>query len=318
MNTNVSMTDKIRIMDTNLSCIDYLIEGDIIYFKESQIAEIMENNDITSAAGICEAVLEQEIPGHYTDYKIIRDIASPGILAEFYIPKMFGDPLLESFDILASYNEGTSLSKEATWTMITKLLAKYKKGDYKEAKTVEYRLNKCKNELEHTKKELDNFNKNPNKKQIQKMYTFGFIIKSVAALGIMIATPVIAGKVGKVLGGKKLPGILGKAAKVGASTKIGSAIASDARNAIKSASEPVSKGAIKISALNAVNGTLDASQYEMYLKRYISELESCVSYLENAKKEAEKRDDDRSKKESVTESFLNPASIADIMCETGF
>lgn len=318
MNTNVSMTDKIRIMDTDLSCIDYLIEGDIIYFKESQISEIIEDNDITSAAGICEAVLEQEIPGNYTEYKIIRDIINPGIFAEFYIPEMFDDPLLESFNILSAYNEETSLNKEAIWTMITKLLAKFKKGDYKEAKTVEYRLNKCKNELEHTKKELENFNNNPNKKQIQRMYTFGFIIKSVAALGIMIATPVIAGKVGKALGGKKLPGILGKAATAGASTKIGSKMVGNAKSAISVASTPVSKNAVKISALNAVNGTLDASQYEMYLRRYISELESCVSYLENAKKEAEKRDDDKLKKESVKESFLNPSSIADIMCETGY
>lgn len=315
----LSVDDKVRIMNADLSGIDYIIEEGTVYFKESQIYKLMENENISTADGICEMIVEQELSGMGIsyDYKIIRDeVSDPGLLCEsFYYPQIVEDPILESFNIIEDYiEEGTDLGKEKIWTLVTKHLAKFKKGDYKEAPTVEYRLNKCKNELDHTKRELKNFQNNPNKKQIQKMYTFGFIVKSLAALGLAIATPIIAGKVIKgVKGSEKISGLVDKASKIKGVSKI----VSGAKNTVGSAATPLPKGAIKMSLANTASGALDASQYEMYLRKYIFELEACVSYLENAKKEAEKRDSEKETK-NVKESFLNSSSIADIMCETGF
>lgn len=297
---SLSLEERMKLDKTDLSGIGYIVRDNTIYFRESELIPFVLDESANDTKAICEFMVDQLTDGK-NDYgfKIITDsyaLLPPGMMMEscHYI-KTPGDTILEDFDILNAINEKTSLTNEMAWSIISKALAKFKKGDYKEAPTIEYRLKKCKNELESKKKELEIYLNSPNKKQINQIHTFKTFITSLTNLGIGLATPLLMGKASSVI----------KGSKVGA-TKIGGWGA----DKLAGGSTPLGKKTIALGAVSSVNSAISSSQYEIYLKNYIADLEGCVSYLENELKNAGDRD--KKRVTGVKESFsINSKSISE-------
>lgn len=261
------------VQNIDVRGVPYLEKGRSIYIRESDLNHVAEMNGFDNISAIFEYISETySSPMH--EFKLVRDKNIPGILAESYVPDMFDDSILNEFEMYDIVSEAVTMSDEKMWVFLSKSLAKFKKGDYEEAPTIEYRLKACQREINNVKEEIKDV-KTYDSKSIKQIRLIKFLIKSISRLGVKsLATSIL--------------GLFGL---------------KPVRNIWKEINDKV----------KSVQTVMSIVNYEGSLSRYLYELEKVEDYLKEEIKNAKKRDQDRSSsKKVVKESSINDKCIADI------
>lgn len=275
------MSDILRIPNTDVSNILCMEYDNKIYMKESVILDLVESNGISEDGieSLCRFIIESNEFGEDAEFKLIRDRNSIGIIDESYSynPEM-DDTIMNLFEIheiLAtpeSLNE-TTKSQEFSFILITKALNVFKKGDYKNAPTIEYRIRKCEREIKSIEGEIKDLEKHPDvAKQVTATYTMKAIISSISRLGVVAFIGITSGALRKMNG----------------------------------------KANVALTGLSGAKSVYDAATYEKQLKRYLNGLHETKEYLEkelSKTKIDDKNREEKNKSNSINEHSISDLKL---------
>lgn len=289
-----NLSDIIRIQNADISNIVCMEYDNKVYMKESAIAELAEAEGISEGGVeyLCKFVMESSGYEEDIKFELIRDKNIPGIVEESssYLPSM-NDTIVNLFELCeVSLNETllteTSENRERTFVIVNKALNIFKKGDYKDAPTIEYRIRSCDREIKKIEGEIADLEKHPDvAKQTAKTYTAKTIVNSIISLVGNIAVPIA---VGKTLFKNDQSVVSGKANK--AFKALGLA------------------GLLAKAAIDVYN----AATYEKQLKNYLKELQDAKAYLEKELVKTKENDAARAEKVKEKQSSINNKSISDL------
>lgn len=269
----MTLSDMLIVQNIDTGDVPYIERDRTVYIRESDLIHLAEMNDFDNIDAIFEYISESHKSPMY-NFKLVRDKNIPGVLAESYVPGI-DDSILNEFELYDILSENTTMSDEKLWVLISKSLAKFKKGDYEEAPSIEYRLRLCQREIKNVKEEAKDLKKY-GAKSIGKIYLVKFIIKSLVRLGV---EKIVAASLSTF-------GII------------------TYKNKIKKI----------IEWSKFWDGVIDFANYEKMLSRYLYELEKIEEYLKTELDKAKVRDKENlNKKKAVKESSINDKCIADII-----
>lgn len=328
----MTISDAIRIPNSDISSIVCISTGNTVYMRESSINAIAKENRIQSKDDLAKSILEAYgyNPEHY-NYMLLKDMKSGVINEHTYIEPIGDESIREAFELVEAFGDLLAIEKamdvpltEAEYVEMKpnqdlckianqkiglfyeKIDAAIRNVNYNEPKEIKRRIKKCEDAIARLEQEIKYVqsvekNKNGDRRDVHQIncVTLVRVIKN-------LATTIIKTVVGNYLDTMDIPEFLKQVFDI------------KHRNTVNKSAKAGLDAFIDI----IENIQFGPKDYEAQLNRYISQISKTKMFLERELKKAEeKRTQKSSKNESkehqVKESVVryNSSSIQSIMHE---